>query len=259
MNEDNYQFLTRALGKLGFEDSLNDALRTKMQLNMSTIDLKAKVTHGQDSMTHELHFERKKENGFYFLNSQQVTLSRPGKEDVTQSFPFYNQKGFSNDEAHNLMSGRSVHNTITVEGQSIPRWTYIDFNSEKNKKGNYVFRNPKDEDLKYDLLAAVSKLPIQNMSPAEKEGLLKSLRNGDLVESTLKVDGRWEKTYLEANPQMRMINVYNSDMQKITLSNNKIQVLAEENNVKPLPDATTRILNKEQSQGQGQSKKISNG
>src|ERR1700738_2132230 len=112
MHEENYNFLVRALGKLGFEDSLNDALRTKMQLNFPSFELKAKVEHGKDDMIHELKFDKKKETGYYFLNEQNVTLIKENKEEVKQKFPFFNQTGFSNDETYNLMSGRSVRNKI---------------------------------------------------------------------------------------------------------------------------------------------------
>src|SRR5450756_1319669 len=108
MNEDNYQFLVRALGKLGFEDSLNNALRTKMQLNFPSFELKAKVNHGTEHMIHELKFESKKAGGLYFLNSQNVTLVKENQEELSQKFPFFNQKGFSNDETYNLMNGRAV-------------------------------------------------------------------------------------------------------------------------------------------------------
>jgi hypothetical protein len=47
-------------------------------------------------MIHDLHFERKNEKGFYFLNSETVTLQKENQEAITQKFAFFNQKGFSN-------------------------------------------------------------------------------------------------------------------------------------------------------------------
>ena len=256
MNEDNYQFLTRALAKFGFEDSLNDALHTKMKLNFQAFDLKAQVKHGADVMIHDLHFERKNDKGFYFLNSETVTLQKENQEAITQKFAFFNQKGFSNEEAYNLMSGRPVRNTVVINDESVTRWTYIDFNAEKNKNGNYVFRNPKEDDLNFNLVTALSKLPIQNLSPQEKEAMLQGLRSGNLVPASLKVEGVWERTYLEANPLMGKINVYDANLNKIALSNSKIQVLADDTTLKNVPEAVVKLLDKDQSQGQGRGKKI---
>ena len=258
MNEKNYQFLSRALGKLGFEDSLNNALRTKMQLNFDSFDLRAKVTHGSDQMVHELHFDKKKDGEFYFLNNQTVTLTKPNEQPITQRFGFFNQSGFSNEEAYNLMNGRSVRNTRTEDEKTYVVWTYIDFNSEKNKHDNYVMRSPKENDLKFDLKETLDKLPIQSLSPAEREKLEQSLASGNVVSATVKVAGQLEKVNLTANPTMRMINVVDGEGKKVSLSKNKVELLPEDN-VKQLPDTTKRLLEKEKTQGQSQGKKIGNG
>lgn len=257
MNERNYEFLTRALGKLGFEDKLNAALRTKMELNMKTFDLRAAVTHGKDQMVHELHFDKKKDDGFYFLNSQDVTLTKPGQEPVTQKFTFFNQGGFDNKETYNLMDKRPVRNTKTIDEKPAIVWTYIDFTADKNVNGNYVTRSPKEKDLKFDLNDAIDKLPVQNLSPEEKQKLTQSLADGNLTPATVKVDGRWEKVFLEATPTKGMITAYDATMQKLNLSAGKVELLPDDN-TKKLPPSTTQLLNKEEKKAQGQSQKIRN-
>ncbi len=243
MNEDNYQFLVRALGKLGFEDSLNDALRTKMQLNFPSFDLKAKVNHGNEYVIHELKFEQKKTGGLYFLNSQNVTLVKEDKEEVKQRFPFFNQKGFSNEETYNLMKGRSVRNKVNIEGKEVIRWTRIDFAAEKNKNDNFIFRNAKEEDSNFSLVKELSKLPIQSLSQEDKESLLKSLQMGNRESVFIRREGQRERVYLEASPNTNSINAYNSQNERMSFSNSKIQVMQEEAK-RELPDLTKKIMEK---------------
>lgn len=241
MTEENYSFLARSLGKLGFEDTLNGTLQKKMEEGQLSFELKAKVNHGKDNMVHELQFERKKESGYYFLQAQNVTLiSEQG--ELKQRFPFFNQTGFNNDETYNLMKGRAVRNNIRKEGQEITRWTYLDLKAPRNEKGNIVFRNPREEDLNFNLVKAVSNLPMQSLSEKEKEDLLKGLQQGNLMEVTLRLNGRLEKAHLQADPVYNRILVFNSQMEKINLSNSKIQVLEEEK--KDLPDTTKKLMEK---------------
>lgn len=243
MNEDNYQFLVRALGKLGFEDSLNDALRTKMKLNFPSFELKAKVGHGNENMIHELKFDQKKTGGLYFLNSQNVTLVKENQEEVKQRFPFFNQKGFSNEETYNLMKGRSVRNKVNIEGKEITRWTRIDFAAEKNKNENFVFRNAREEDSNFSLAKELGKLPIQNLSQEDKESLLKGLQMGNRETVIIRHDGQRERVFLEASPGTNSINVFNSQNERISFSNSKIQVIQEEKG-KELPDLTKKMIEK---------------
>ena len=243
MNEDNYQFLVRALGKLGFEDSLDSALRTKMQLNFPSFELKAKVNHGKDHMIHELSFDQKKTGGFYFLNSQNVTLVKENQEEVKQRFPFFNQKGFSNEQTYNLMNGRSVLNTVRIEGKEITRWTRIDFLSEKNDKDNFIFRNVKVDDLSFSLPKELGKLPIQGLDQDSKESLLRGLQIGNRETVLLRHEGQRERVYLEASPGTNSINVYNSQGERINLSTSKIQVIQEEK-AKEVPDMTKKMMEK---------------
>lgn len=258
MNEDNYQFLVRALGKLGFEDSLNDALRTKMQLNFPSFDLKAKVKHGNENMIHELKFEKKKEGALYFLNAQNVTLVKENQEEVKQRFPFFNQKGFSTDQTYNLMSGRAVLNTVNIEGKEVTRWTRIDFLSEKNKNGNFVFRNLKEDDLSFSVVKELGKLPIQNLDQDSKEALAKGLQMGNRETVLIKHEGQRERVYLEASPGTNSITVFNSQNERVNLSINKIQVIQEEKG-KELPDLTKKMMEKvnDPNLEKGRQKKIS--
>lgn len=242
MLEENYSFLARSLGKLGFEDTLNGALRRKMEEGQPSFELKAKISHGKDDMVHELQFEKKKDSGYYFLQSQNVTLINENREELKQRFPFFNQTGFNNDETYNLMKGRAVRNSIRKEGQEITRWTYLDLKAPRNEKGNIVFRNPREADLNFSLVKSLNNLPTQTLSQEEKENILKGLQQGNIMEVTLRLNGRPEKVNLQADPVYNRILVFNSQMEKINLSNSKIQVLEEEK--KELPDSTKKLMEK---------------
>jgi len=242
MFEENYSFLARSLGKLGFEDTLDGALRKKMEEGQPSFELKAKINHGKEDMIHELQFEKKKDSGYYFLQSQNVTLVKENKEEMKQRFPFFNQTGFNNDETYNLMKGRAVRNSIRKEGQEITRWTYLDLKAPRNEKGNIVFRNPREADLNFNLAKAVNNLPLQSLNEKEKEDLLKGLQQGNIMDVAIRLNGRPEKVHVQADPVYNRVLVFNSQMEKINLSNNKIQVLEEEK--KELPDTTKKLMEK---------------
>jgi hypothetical protein len=193
-------------------------------------------------MIHELHFEKKKDTGYYFLNAQHVTLINENKEQIQQRFPFFNQTGFSNDETYNLMKGRTVRNKIRVEGKEVTRWTFLDLKAPRNDKGNIIFRNPREDSLNFNLAKAVNGLPIQNLEQQDKEALLRSLQQGNLAEVTLRLNGRLEKVHLQADPIYNRVLAFNSQMEKISLSSSKIQLLEEEK--KELPDTTKKLMEK---------------
>jgi hypothetical protein len=119
MVEKNYQFLSETLSQLGFGDTLNDALKTKMKLGMPEFDLKAKDTYNKDQMLYTLKFARKEDGDFYFLNTYNAKLTKENGETLSQNFPLYKQRGYSTEEAYNMLSGRAVYKTFSKEGERI--------------------------------------------------------------------------------------------------------------------------------------------
>ena len=95
------------------------------------------------------------------------------------------------------------------------------------------------------------------MSQEEKEGLIRSLRNGELATVTVRQNGNRERMYIEATPHLGSLVLYNANMEKVSLNNNRIQVLKEEKAEQKLPDTTKRMMEaQENGQQQQQKRKV---
>jgi hypothetical protein len=244
MVEKNYQFLSETLSQLGFGDALNDALKTKMKLGMPEFELKAKDTYNKDQMLYTLKFGKKEDGDFYFLNAYNAKLTKEKGETITQNFPLYKQRGYSAEEAYNMLSGRAVYKTFSKDGERIGRWSRLDFTTQ-NEKGNFSIKSYYDNNSNFNLVKELGKLPLLLATPQEdKESLIRGLQKGNLEPVIVKQQGQRERMYIEATPQLQKVTMYNSDMEKVNLSNNKMQIVQEEKIDGKLPETTKKIMEK---------------
>jgi len=243
MVEKNYQFLSETLSQLGFGDTLNDALKTKMKLGMPEFDLKAKDTYGKDEIVYALKFGKKEDGDFYFLNAYNAKLTKENGETVTQNFPLYKQRGYSAEEAYNLLSGRAVYKTFTKEGTKIGRWSRLDFDSQ-NEKGNFMIRSYYDNNSNFNLIKELSSLPLITATQEDKEALIKNLQKGNREPVLIKSQNGRERMYIEATPQHQRMTLYNSEMKKLSLSNNRMQVVQDEKLDGKLSETTKKVMEK---------------
>ena len=258
MVEKNYQFLSETLSQLGFGDTLNDALRTKMKLGMPEFELKAKDTYDKDQMLYSLKFAKKEDGDFYFLNAFNAKLTKENGETVSQNFPLYKQRGYSAEESYNLLSGRAVYKTFTKEGERVGRWSRLDFTSQ-NEKGNFTLKSYYDNTSNFNLVKELSKLPLMATAQEEKEALIRGLQKGNREPVIVKQQGQRERMYVEATPQQQKVTLYNNSLEKVNLSNNKMQVVQDEKQEGKLPEMTKKLMEKanEPAPEKGQQKKIS--
>jgi len=62
----------------------------------------------------------------------------------------------------------------------------------------------------------LSKHPIKELGNEEyKSNLMDSLKKGNLQSATFQLNGAEQKQYIEANPQFKTINIYDSSMQRV--------------------------------------------
>jgi len=228
MVEKNYQFLSEALSQLGFGDNLNDALRTKMTLGMPEYALK---------------FGKKEDGDFYFLNAYHAKLTKENGEVLSQNFPLFQQRGYSAEETYNLLSGRAVYNSFRKEGETISRWSRLDF-STQNDKGNFPIKSYYDNKSNFNLVKELSKLPLISNTQEEKEALIRGLQKGNLEPVVVKQQGNRERMFIEATPQHQKVTVYNASMEKVNLVNNKMQVVQDEKLDGKLPEMTKKVMEK---------------
>lgn len=274
MNQKNYQYLAEGTNLLGFGDKLNGALKTKMELNFETFELKANGMFEKDRMDYALTFEKGKgrEDGgeqFYFLNKIKATITKEDGQSQAHEFRLYNQRGFNTKEMFNLMDGRPVYKTFKKrDGEITGQWTRLDFAS-RDENGNAMERKYYDNQINFSLAKEVSKLNLLFANREEKEQMLKDLQSGDLVEVSIKKDGRMEKAYVGVPLQLGGVRMYNADMKEIRRTDsNNINLVAEDQSVKTgipkektaeqgqsekLPDSTKKLIEKaEKAQGQDQ-------
>ncbi|OXA65286.1 hypothetical protein B0A67_24605, partial [Flavobacterium aquidurense] len=80
----------------------------------------------------------------------------------------------------------------------------------------------------YDLEATLSKHPIKELETRKyKEDLMDSMKKGNLQSATFLKDGNEIKQYIEASPQFKTINVYDSNMQRIDNRHSKDEKQSE--------------------------------
>lgn len=216
MNEKNFEYLRDQLKFTGFGEGLEAELKQKLQEQPPTFFLNHNTQYGNDTVSTTLQFSRSKQTDMYFFNSYQVNLQKEKvSESMTQTFYINKGNNITLKEAYNLMSGRAVNKDLTSkEGQLYNTWLQMDF-KESDDKGNFKLKQY-HQNYGYDLESAIAKLPIKELAQDEHKGMLiDSLKKGNLQSVTFQKEGQELKQYIEANPQFKTINVYNSSMQRL--------------------------------------------
>lgn len=216
MNEKNFEYLRDQLKYTGFGDALESELKEKMQKEEPNFTLTHNAQYGNDTAAATLNFNKSKESDMYFFNSYKVELQKENsKEALEQTFYINKGSNITMKEAYNLMEGRSVNKDLTnKEGEIYNVWLQIDF-KQSETNGNFKL-NHYHQNYGYDLEATLSKHPIKELeTPKYKEDLINSLKKGNLQSATFQKEGNEIKQYIEASPQFKTINVYDSNLQRI--------------------------------------------
>jgi len=216
MNEKNFEYLREQLKYTGFGDALESELKEKMQKEEPNFTLTHNAQYGNDTAAATLNFNKSKESDMYFFNSYKVELQKENsKEALEQTFYINKGSNITMKEAYNLMEGRSVNKDLTnKEGEIYNVWLQVDF-KQSETNGNFKL-NHYHQNYGYDLEATLSKHPIKELeTPKYKEDLINSLKKGNLQSATFQKEGNEIKQYIEASPQFKTINVYDSNLQRI--------------------------------------------
>ena len=216
MNEKNFEYLRDQLKYTGFGDALESELKEKMQKEEPNFTLTHNAQYGNDTAAATLNFNKSKESDMYFFNSYKVELKKENsKENLEQTFYINKGSNITMKEAYNLMEGRSVNKDLTSkEGEVYNSWVQMDF-KQSESNGNFKL-NHYHQNYGYDLEAVLSKHPIKELeTPKYKEDLINSLKKGNLQSATFLKEGNEIKQYIEASPQFKTINIYDSNMKRI--------------------------------------------
>jgi hypothetical protein len=158
----------------------------------------------------------------YFFNKYDLTLKQENSPEImSQTFYLNKESNITLKEAYNLMSGRAVNKDLTnKEGQIYNAWVQLDMkNTDQN--GNYKMKQF-HQNYGFDLEKSLSKLPNKELSnEQDKAALLNSLHKGNKQSVTFLQNGNEQRHFIEANPQFKSINIYDSNMQRLDTKQTK--------------------------------------
>ncbi|MGN6569454.1 MAG: hypothetical protein ACTHJ0_15955 [Flavipsychrobacter sp.] len=233
MNQDNFKYLKEQVKYAGFGDALEAQLKENLEAQQPIFQLKHEHEFGKDKVDALLNFRKSNSADKYFFNSYEVKV-KPDKGEETTSQTFYMGKAnnYTLKEAYNLLSGRAVYKQFekldkvgeaenvryVPNGEKYNAWVQLDFkNTDKN--GNYELK-PYHDNYGFNLSEALDKLPIKGLDKdQDKQELMRSLEKGNRQFVSFQVDGNVENRYLQANPQYKMVTVFDAQLKRIRLDN----------------------------------------
>ncbi len=212
MNEQNLQYLKDNIKYLGFGDKLYPELQSNMEQGLPEFQLKTQTEFNKDKIGAELYFKKSETNDMYFLNRYDAALEKFNGKKLSQPFYLNRGNGVTIKEAYNLLHGRAVNkDLVNKEGQKYNAWVQLDL-KDKNERGNFETKQF-HKNYGYDLEQSLTKFPIKELAVTEqKDALIKSLQKGNIQSATFQHNGEEQKMYVEANPQLKTVNIYDKDM-----------------------------------------------
>ena len=216
MNNENFQYLSDNLKYMGFGENLKTDLEKNLKEGKADFQLHYKAEINKKPFEVTMNFRKSDTSDMYFFNNYHASLEKSNGEKAEQTFYLNKGKGVTGKEAFNLLNGRSVHkDLVTKDGQAYKAWMRLDFES-KDKNNNFEVKQF-HENYGFDLKAAVEKFPITELKDAEKEkALMQSLQKGNVQSVTIEKDGSSHKMFIEADPQFKKVNLYDTNMKLVT-------------------------------------------
>lgn len=217
MNEKNYEYLTDQLLRSGFGDTLNEDLRKNIEQKNAEFTLALQSNYGSDKVNATLHFKRSDESDMVFFNKYDLELKKDNNENALKQ-TFYPNKSITLKEGYNLLDGRAVHKTLTnKEGEKYQAWLQLDF-KDTTDSGNFKMKQY-HHNYGFNLEQSLVKYPIKELQNEKfKESLVRSLERGNLQSATFLLNGKEEKIFLTPNVEFKAFSAFDSNMQKIKLS-----------------------------------------
>ena len=215
MNNENFQYLSDNLKYMGFGENLKTDLEKNLNEGKADFQLHYKAEINKKPFEVSMNFRKSDTTDMYFFNNYHASLDKGNGEKAEQTFYLNKGKGVTGKEAFNLLDGRSVHkDLVTKEGQPYKAWMQLDFEN-KDKNNNFEVKQF-HEKYGFDLKAAVEKFPITDLKEVDKEkALMQSLQKGNVQSVTIEKDGSSHKMFIEADPQFKKVNLYDSNMKLV--------------------------------------------
>ena len=216
MNNENFQYLNDNIKYMGFGENLKTELEKNMKEEKAEFQLQYKTEINKKPFEATLNFRKSDSTDMYFFNNYHASLEKTNGEKTEQTFYLNKSKGVTSKEAFNLLDGRAVYkNLVTKEGQPYKAWMQLD-TGNKDKNNNFEVKQY-HENYGFDLKSAVEKFAITDLKDPEKEkALMLSLQKGNVQSVTIEKDGSSHKMFIEADPQFKKVNLYDSNMKLVT-------------------------------------------
>lgn len=215
MNNENLQYLTDNIKYMGFGETLKADLERNMGEGKGEFQLHFKAEINKKPFEATLNFRKSDSTDMYFFNNYHASLEKSNGEKNEQTFYLNKGKGVTAKEAYNLLDGRAVHkDLVTKDGQPYKAWIQLDFEN-KDKNNNFEVKQF-HENYGYDLKAAVEKFAVTELNDPDKaKALMQSLEKGNVQSVTIEKDGSSHKMFIEADPQYKKVNLYDSNMKLV--------------------------------------------
>lgn len=133
---------------------------------------------------------------------------------INQTIYVEKGKGFSSEQAVNLIQGRAVYrdDMVSQAGQQYKAWIKLDFDVPKDRFGNFMMNQYTDPSYGFDLSKVLDKFEIKELAdPVQRELLESSIRNGNRATVTVEKNGEKVKLELEAVPRYSQINLFTKE------------------------------------------------
>jgi len=215
MNNENFQYLSDNLKYMGFGENLKPELEKNLKEGKGEFQLHYKAEINKKPFEVTMNFRKSDTSDMYFFNNYHAALEKANGQKEEQTFYLNKGKGVTGKEAFNLLDGRSVHkDLVTREGQPYKAWIQLDF--ENKDKNNNSEVKQFHENYGFDLKAAVEKFAITELKEPDKEkALMQSLQKGNVQSVSIEKDGSNHKMFIEADPQFKKVNLYDSNMKMV--------------------------------------------
>ncbi|MET4083916.1 hypothetical protein ABIB40_003889 [Pedobacter sp. UYP30] len=132
-------------------------------------------------------------------------------QPLSQTFWVEKGKGFSAEQAVNLVQGRSVYrdDLLTLGGVPYKAWMKLDLDQPRDRHNNLNFNQYHDPAYGFDLSKVLDKFNIKELEDPAKRVLLEaSIKNGNRPSVTTVKDGKEVKLLVEAVPRYSQLNMY---------------------------------------------------
>lgn len=215
MNLKNLEYLKEGLKYMGFGEGLNEKLSEQITKQVNEFQLNTINEYAGNKIKYSLDFRKSDKSDMYFFNKYPASIKEVEPDEKKQTFYVKKNSGITAKEAYNLLNGRAVNKDLTnAEGQRYNAWLQIDWKQTDNN-GNHKYKMV-HEGYGFNLEKELTKLPIKELEQqVTKERILQSLERGNLHQVTFVKLDKEEKMFIEANPQFKTINVYDSALKKV--------------------------------------------